>query len=88
MAEVPRGGESILNDGTGSAAYGLVLTVLLPTLGLAEASGRPRSWTLRFWGLPERCSGLSSKACYSALAWWVSSSFLTQGNDGLVVITI
>ncbi len=32
-------GESIFNDGTGSAAYELVLAVLLPTLGLAEASG-------------------------------------------------
>src|SRR5947207_980440 len=32
-------GESIFNDGTGGAAYELVLAVLLPTLGLAEASG-------------------------------------------------
>jgi CPA1 family monovalent cation:H+ antiporter len=34
-------GESIFNDGTGSAAYELVLAVLLPTLGLAEVSGNP-----------------------------------------------
>ncbi len=32
-------GESIFNDGTGGAAYELVLAVLLPTLGLAEVSG-------------------------------------------------
>ncbi len=34
-------GESIFNDGTGGAAYELILAVLLPTLGLAEASGNP-----------------------------------------------
>src|SRR5881227_1001861 len=34
-------GESIFNDGTGGAAYELVLAVLLPTLGLAEVSGEP-----------------------------------------------
>ncbi len=32
-------GESIFNDGTGGAAYEMVLAVLLPTLGLAEVSG-------------------------------------------------
>src|SRR5260370_22537734 len=32
-------GESIFNDGTAGAAYELILAVLLPTLGLAEASG-------------------------------------------------
>jgi monovalent cation:H+ antiporter, CPA1 family len=36
-------GESIFNDGTGSAAYELVLAVLLPTLGLAECQAIPRS---------------------------------------------
>src|SRR6266480_3359252 len=34
-------GESIFNDGTGGAAYELVLAVLLPTLGLAEVAGNP-----------------------------------------------
>src|SRR5438034_9556277 len=34
-------GESIFNDSTGSAAYELVLAVLLLTLGLAEVSGNP-----------------------------------------------
>src|SRR6266699_2724928 len=34
-------GESIFNDGTGGAAYDLVLAVLLPTLGLAEVAGNP-----------------------------------------------
>src|SRR6266704_1641476 len=34
-------GESIFNDGTAGAAYELVLAVLLPTLGLVEASGNP-----------------------------------------------
>src|SRR5256714_7018202 len=32
-------GESIFNDGTAGAAYELILAVLLPILGLAEASG-------------------------------------------------
>src|SRR5689334_14137113 len=34
-------GESIFNDGTGGAAYELLLAVLLPTLGLAEVAGEP-----------------------------------------------
>jgi CPA1 family monovalent cation:H+ antiporter len=34
-------GESIFNDGTGGAAYELILAVLFPTLGLAEVSGHP-----------------------------------------------
>jgi len=61
-------GESIFNDGTGSAAYELVLAVLLPTLGLAEVSGNPSFLNTRLWGLPGRCSGSSLVGCYSALA--------------------
>lgn len=34
-------GESIFNDGTGSAAYELLLAILLPILGLAEVTGSP-----------------------------------------------
>src|SRR6266700_3941122 len=34
-------GESIFNDGTGGAAYEMVLAVLLPTLGLATAPPAP-----------------------------------------------
>ena len=44
-------GESIFNDGTAGAAYELILAVLLPTLGLAEASGNPSFLNTPIFGI-------------------------------------
>jgi CPA1 family monovalent cation:H+ antiporter len=60
-------GESIFNDGTGGAAYELVLAVLLPTLGLAEVSGNPSFQNARLSASSQRCSGLSLGASCSEL---------------------
>lgn len=60
-------GESIFNDGTGGAAYELVLAVLLPTLGLVEVAGNPSFQNTPVLGIMARCSGSSSEASCSVL---------------------
>ena len=68
-------GESIFNDGTGGAAYELILAVLLPTLGLAEASG-----TTSFLNTP--LLGIAGE-----VLWLIFGGLLLGFGVGWVVLT-
>ncbi len=82
-------GESIFNDGTGGAAYELILAVLLPTLGLAEVSG-----TTSFLNTP--VLGIAGEVLWLIFGGlligfgvgWVASRLLRRVDDHLIVITV
>ena len=82
-------GESIFNDGTAGAAYELILAVLLPILGLAEASG-----TTSFLNTPfVEIAGEVLWLIFGGLllgfgVGWVVSHLLRRIDDRLIVITI
>jgi Na+:H+ antiporter len=82
-------GESIFNDGTGGAAYELVLVVLLPTLGLAEVSGEPSFQNAPALGIAAEVLWLIFGGFLLGLGiGWLVSHVLRRINDRLVVITI
>ena len=82
-------GESIFNDGTGGAAYELVLAVLLPTLGLAEVSGNPSFQNAPALGIMAEVLWLIFGGFLLGLgAGWLVSHLLRRIDDRLVVITI
>ena len=82
-------GESIFNDGTGSAAYELVLAVLLPTLGLAEASGTTSFSNTPVLGIVGEVLWLIFGGLLLGFGvGWVASRLLRRVDDHLVVITI
>ncbi len=82
-------GESIFNDGTGSAAYELVLAVLLPTLGLAEESGNPTFVNTPALGIAVEVLWLIFGGLLLGFGvGWVASRLLRRVDDRLVVITI
>src|SRR5438034_2383155 len=82
-------GESIFNDGTGGAAYELILAILLPTLGLAEASG-----TTSFLNTP--AVGITGEVLWLIFGGlllgfavgWIASHLVRRVDDRLIVITI
>jgi Na+:H+ antiporter len=82
-------GESIFNDGTRSAAYELILMVVLPTLGLAEVSG-----TLLFLNTPvldivgEVLWLIFGGFLLGISVGWVASRLLHRIDDRLIVITV
>src|SRR5436309_5914351 len=82
-------GESIFNDGTGSAAYELVLAVLLPALGLAEVSGNPSFLNTPVLGIIGEVLWLIFGGLLLGLGvGWLVSHLLRRIDDRLVVITI
>ena len=82
-------GESIFNDGTGGAAYELVLAVLLPTLGLAEVSGEPSFHNVPALGIMAEVLWLIFGGFLLGLGvGWLVSHLLRRIDDRLVVITI
>jgi monovalent cation:H+ antiporter, CPA1 family len=82
-------GESIFNDGTGGAAYELVLAVLLPTLGLAEVSGEPSFQNTPALGIMAEVLWLIFGGFLLGLGvGWLVSHLLRRIDDRLVVITI
>ena len=82
-------GESIFNDGTGGAAYELVLAVLLPTLGLAEVSGEPSFQNAPALGIMAEVLWLIFGGFLLGLGvGWLVSHLLRRIDDRLVVITI
>ena len=82
-------GESIFNDGTGGAAYELVLAVLLPTLGLAEVSGEPSFQHTPALGIIAEVLWLIFGGFLLGLGvGWLVSHLLRRIDDRLVVITI
>jgi CPA1 family monovalent cation:H+ antiporter len=82
-------GESIFNDGTGGAAYELVLAVLLPTLGLAEASGNPSFLNTPVLGIVGEVLWLIFGGLLLGFAVGrLVSHLLRRIDDRLVVITI
>jgi CPA1 family monovalent cation:H+ antiporter len=82
-------GESIFNDGTGGAAYELVLAVLLPTLGLAEVAGEPSLHTASALLIVAEVLWLIFGGFLLGLGiGWLASHLLRRVNDRLVVITI
>jgi CPA1 family monovalent cation:H+ antiporter len=82
-------GESIFNDGTGGAAYELVLAVLLPTLGLAEVSGNPSFQHAPALGIMAEVLWLIFGGLLLGLGvGWLVSHLLRRIDDRLVVITI
>ena len=82
-------GESIFNDGTGGAAYELVLAVLLPTLGLAEVSGNPSFQNAPALGIMAEVLWLIFGGFLLGLGvGWLVSHLLRRIDDRLVVITI
>jgi len=82
-------GESIFNDGTGSAAYEMVLAVLLPTLGLAEESGNPTFVNAPALGIAVEVLWLIFGGLLLGFGvGWVASRLLRRVDDRLVVITI
>jgi Na+:H+ antiporter len=82
-------GESIFNDGTGGAAYELVLAVLLPTLGLAEVAGEPSFHTASALGIIAEVLWLIFGGFLLGLGvGWLVSHLLRRIDDRLVVITI
>src|SRR4249920_1856764 len=82
-------GESIFNDGTGGAAYELVLAVLLPTLGLAEASGNPSFLNTPVLGIAGEVLWLIFGGLLLGFGvGWVASHLLRRVDDRLIVITV
>ena len=82
-------GESIFNDGTGSAAYELVLAVLLPTLGLAEVSGNPSFQNTPVLGMIGEVLWLIFGGLMLGFAvGWIASRLLRRVDDHLIVITV
>jgi CPA1 family monovalent cation:H+ antiporter len=82
-------GESIFNDGTGGAAYELVLAVLLPTLGLAEASGTTSLLNTPVLGIVGEVLWLIFGGLLLGFAvGWLVSHLLRRIDDRLVVITV
>ena len=82
-------GESIFNDGTAGAAYELVLAVLLPTLGLAEASGNPSFLNTPTFGIVGEVLWLIFGGLLLGIGvGWLVSHLLRRVDDRLVVITI
>ncbi len=82
-------GESIFNDGTGGAAYELVLAVLLPTLGLAEVAGEPSFQNAPALGIMAEVLWLIFGGFLLGLGvGWLVSHLLRRIDDRLVVITI
>ncbi len=82
-------GESIFNDGTGSAAYELVLAVLLPTLGLAEVSSNPSFLNTPVLGIVGEVLWLIFGGLLIGFSvGWVASRLLRRINDRLIVITV
>ncbi len=82
-------GESIFNDGTGGAAYELVLAVLLPTLGLAEVSGNPSFQNTPALGIIAEVLWLIFGGLLLGLGvGWLVSHLLRRIDDRLVVITV
>jgi monovalent cation:H+ antiporter, CPA1 family len=82
-------GESIFNDGTGGAAYELVLAVLLPILGLAEVSGEPSFGNTSVLLIIAEVLWLIFGGFLLGLGiGWLVSHVLRRVNDRLVVITI
>ena len=82
-------GESIFNDGTGGAAYELILAVLLPTLGLAEASGNPSFLNTPLLGIAGEVLWLIFGGFLLGIGvGWVVSHLLRRIDDRLIVITV
>ncbi|HEY6406264.1 MAG TPA: sodium:proton antiporter [Ktedonobacteraceae bacterium] len=82
-------GESIFNDGTGGAAYELILAVLLPTLGLAEVSGTPSFLNTPLLGVAGEVLWLIFGGLLLGFGvGWVASRLLRRVDDRLVVITL
>jgi CPA1 family monovalent cation:H+ antiporter len=82
-------GESIFNDGTGGAAYELILAVLLPTLGLAEASGNPSFLNTPVLGIAGEVLWLIFGGLLLGFGvGWVASRLLRRVDDHLIVITV
>src|SRR2546428_2195033 len=81
--------ESIFNDGTGGAAYELILAILLPTLGLAEVSGNPTFLNTPAVGIVgEVLWFIFGGLLLGFGVGWVVSHLLRRIDDRLVVITI
>jgi CPA1 family monovalent cation:H+ antiporter len=82
-------GESIFNDGTGGAAYELILAVLLPTLGLAEVSGNPTFPNTSAVGIAGEVLWLIFGGFLLGIGvGWIASHVVRRVDDRLVVITI
>ncbi|MGZ3611424.1 MAG: cation:proton antiporter [Ktedonobacteraceae bacterium] len=82
-------GESIFNDGTGGAAYELILAILLPTLGLAEMSGNPTFANAPVVGIAGEVLWLIFGGLLLGFAvGWAASYLVRRVDDRLVVITI
>src|SRR6266700_7536 len=82
-------GESIFNDGTGGAAYELILAVLLPTLGLAEASGTTSFLNTPVLGIAGEVLWLIFGGLLLGFAvGLVASRLLRRVDDHLIVITV
>ena len=82
-------GESIFNDGTGGAAYELILAVLLPTLGLAEASGNPSFLNTPLLGIAGEVLWLIFGGFLLGIGvGWLVSHLLRRIDDRLIVITV
>jgi CPA1 family monovalent cation:H+ antiporter len=82
-------GESIFNDGTGGAAYELILAVLLPTLGLAEASGNPSFLNTPLLGIAGEVLWLIFGGLLLGIGvGWLVSHLLRRIDDRLIVITV
>ena len=82
-------GESIFNDGTGGAAYELILAVLLPTLGLAEASGNPSFLNTPILGIAGEVLWLIFGGLLLGIGvGWLVSHLLRRIDDRLIVITV
>ena len=82
-------GESIFNDGTGGAAYELVLAVLLPTLGLAEVSGEPSFQNTPALGIMAEVLWLIFGGFLLGIGvGWLVSHLLRRIDDRLIVITV
>jgi CPA1 family monovalent cation:H+ antiporter len=82
-------GESIFNDGTGGAAYELILAVLLPTLGLAEVSGNPSFLNTPLLGIAGEVLWLIFGGFLLGIGvGWLVSHLLRRIDDRLIVITV
>jgi monovalent cation:H+ antiporter, CPA1 family len=82
-------GESIFNDGTGGAAYELVLAVLLPILGLAEVSGNPSFLNTPFLEITGEVLWLIFGGLLLGFGvGWLASRLLRRIDDRLIVITV